>query len=374
MIRCVPLITTVAVFALGASAQPPSADWPLFRGDGVMRGLAAGSLPDQPKLLWTFRTEGPVKSSTIVVGDSVYFGADDRHVYSLHRKTGAKQWSYATEGPIEAPPAYRDGVVYIGSIDGYFYALDARTGELKWRYTTGDKICGGANFIASPDGLQQWVLVGSYDFKLHCVEAATGKGVWTYATENYVNATPVVLGHRIAFGGCDAIVHIVNAMTGKAAAQIDIGSYIAGTAAADGSMLYLGHYGNKVISVDIDAERVTWSYEGRKFPYFSSPALTEDRLVIGGRDRHLHCINRNDGSAIWQFGTRGRVDSSPVVCGDKVVFGSMDGRIYLVRLTDGKEVWSYDLGRPVMTSPAVVDGFFVVGCDDGGIYAFGGES
>ena len=105
------------------------------------------------------------------------------------------------------------------------------------------------------------------------------------------------------------------------------------------------------------------SYPARPVP--------EDRVLFGGRDKKLHCVNRADGKPIWSFATRGKVDSSPVVCGDKVVFGSDDGRLYLVSLADGKELWSHEIGQAIESSPAVADGKIVIGCDDGTVYCFG---
>ena len=77
--------------------------------------------------------------------------------------------------------------------------------------------------------------------------------------------------------------------------------------------------------------------------------MTKERVVFGGRDKFVHCVNRADGKQIWGFSTRGKVDSSPVVCGDKVVAGSDDGRVYLIGLSDGKELSNYEIGQPVQS-------------------------
>ena len=82
-------------------------------------------------------------------------------------------------------------------------------------------------------------------------------------------------------------------------------------------------------------------------------------------------MKREDGTNLWTFGTRGKIDSSPVVCGDAVAVGSDDGRVYLVSLADGKELWSYEIGQAVESSPAIADGRLVIGSNDGGVYAFG---
>jgi outer membrane protein assembly factor BamB len=261
-------------------------------------------------------------------------------------------------------------MVVVGSSDGKLYALDAETGKPRWKYATEDKILGGANAAPAPGGRGTWIVVGSYDDRVHCVDAATGKAVWTFETENYINGTPAVADGQVIFGGCDGILHILRLADGKPIRAIPAGEYIAGSVTVDGRYAYLGHYGNAVICADLTTGKIVWTYRERAFPYFSTPAAASDRIVIGGRDRQLHCISRRDGKGLWVFRTRGKVDSSPVICDGKVIVGSEDGRVYLVSLADGKELWSYLIGKPVMSSPTIADGLVLIGADDGMVYAF----
>ena len=106
----------------------------------------------------------------------------------------------------------------------------------------------------------------------------------------------------------------------------------------------------------------------------SSPAINDDVVLIGGRDKRLHCIDRAKGEERWLFPTRGEVDSSPVLCKDGgVIFGSGDGRLYCVNVADGKERWAYEIGSPVPGSPAVAHGAIVVGAEDGNVYCLGAK-
>jgi len=146
---------------------------------------------------------------------------------------------------------------------------------------------------------------------------------------------------------------------------------IAGSAAVDGTMGYVGHYGNEVLAFSPSEGSITWKYRDRNFAYFSSPALTDTQVLIGGRDKRLHCIDRAKGTGVWTFQTRGQVDSSPVICGDAVIVGSEDGRLYCVNLADGKERWAYEIGAPITASPAAADGRIVIGAEDGALYCLG---
>lgn len=346
-------------------------DWPIFRGDSELSGVAKGELAEELDLLWTFSAEGAITSSPVVAGERLWFGSDDGKVYCLDRQSGAEHWSFETADMIEAPPLFVDGMVYVGSNDGWLYALDGASGELRWKAETRDKILGGANYLRDGDSLR--IIVGSYDANLYAYDSATGELQWTYETDNYVNGTPAVHAGRAIFGGCDAMLHVVDLNTGERKAGLELGDecHVAGSAAFVDGRAYFGHYGNQFVCVDVDAGETVWTYDSARHPFFSSPSITADRVVFGGRDRHMHCVARADGKPLWTFRTKRKIDSSPVVCGDKVVFGSGDGRIYLVELANGELLWSYDVGKAILSSPAVVGGRVYLGANDGGLYCFG---
>lgn len=370
-----PLVFFLALgcaLTAGLAADPGVASWPMFRGEPTLRGVAAGRLPDELVLRWTFPTGGPARSSAAIAEGKVFFGSGDGLVYALELGSGKEVWKFKTEDLIEATPLVIDGTVYIGSSDTFFYALEAKTGALKWKYQTGDKILGGANWVRAADQSLR-IVVGSYDGKLHCLEPSTGRALWTYETANYINGAPAIAQGRIIFGGCDAILHAVDA-EGKKVNETEAGAYIAGSVAAYGDVAYFGHYGDEVLGVDFVAGKVLWRFKERDFPYFSSPAVTDKVVVIGGRDKRLHCLDRATGKKQWEFVTKAKVDSSPVIVGDRIVVGSDDGRLYVVSLETGKELWSYEIGQGLIASPAVADGMVVIGSEDGAVYAFGRKS
>ncbi len=133
---------------------------------------------------------------------------------------------------------------------------------------------------------------------------------------------------------------------------------------------YVGHYGNEVICADLAAGTITWTYKDRNFPFFSSPAVSAEVVLLGGRDRRIHCLDRATGKPRWVVPARGNVDGSPLIAGNRALIGSDDGRLYLLDLADGKERWSYEIGDKLSGSPAIADGRILVGGDSGNLYAF----
>jgi eukaryotic-like serine/threonine-protein kinase len=362
-----------------ASAQ----SWPMFRGNPGLTGISPAKLPNALSLLWTYKTKGPVKSSAAIAEGKAFIGSDDKQVHCIDLKTGKSIWTFTTQGEIESSPLVLDllpkdaakqnggSIVYVGSSDGHLYALGAEDGKLLWKFQTEDKILGGPNWVTAPDGKSKWILAGSYDYRLYCFDALTGKTNWTYETGNYINGTPAVADGKTVFGGCDALLHVISLKDGQKIKEVDAGAYIAGSGAFEANRFYVGHYENEFLCADLESGQMKWKFKDRAFPYFSSPALTQDRVVFGGRDKRLHCVRKDNGEEIWSFNTRGKVDSSPVVAGDKVVVGSEDGSLYMVNLADGQELWSYEIGQPITSSPAVINNLVVIGSEDGNVYAFG---
>ena len=346
-------------------------NWPMFRGSQGLLGVAEVNLPDSLEFLWKFKTQAAVKSSPVIYEGKVFVGSNDDNLYAIDLKTGQQIWKYQTDDSVEATPCVINNTVYVGSLGGFLYAIDADTGQFKWKYETDGQILGGANWTYSPDKTKIWILVGSYDFILYCIDSQTGKARWTYESDNYINGSPAVEGNYTVFGGCDERIHVVSLADGELSSQIDDVSYIAASPAILDGQVYVGNYDNVFIKADIASNTILWEYTESEDAFMSSPAIKDDFIVIGSRDEHVHCINRNDGKKIWTFRTLGSVDSSPVICGNKVIVGSDDGKIYMINLADGTEIWSYETGRSIASSPAVIEAMVVIGCDDGNVYAFG---
>jgi outer membrane protein assembly factor BamB len=103
--------------------------------------------------------------------------------------------------------------------------------------------------------------------------------------------------------------------------------------------------------------------------------VTDRLVVVGGRDKLVHAIDRATGTKKWTFPTRAKIDSSPVIVGDRVFIGSNDGNLYELGLNDGQERWKFNAGKPISAAPSVGEGVIVVGCEsrDGKVFCFGAK-
>jgi outer membrane protein assembly factor BamB len=347
--------------------------WPLFRGSSELKGSIALSLPAKLRFRWRFETGDEIKSSPVIAENALFIGSDDGKLYKLRVQDGTLLWAFTAGASIEASPLVLDKV-YFGDLTGIFYALELKSGRVQWKYQTGSQIIGSANYYFPPYGNFPWLVVGSYDNKIHCINAISGMGIWTYRTKSYVNGTPAVRANRIVTGGCDAFLYSIAAQSGAELGKTDTGSYIAGSPALYGNYAYVGNYGGRLVCVDLNSQEIVWEFnEPSSQPFFSSPAVTEERLVIGSRSGTLYCFRRLDGKLLWTYATGGEINSSPLICGGEVIAGSDDGYLYRLSLKDGSKIWSYFIGEGISGSPAVAFEMLFVGARDGAVYAFAGQ-
>jgi len=341
------------------------AHWLTFRGDAAQTGLAGGKLPDRLDILWKFSVEEGFENGLAILQGLVYAPCLDEHLYALDAATGKLRWK-TKAGSFKAPPAVQGDRVVVGDIDGNIFAFERFGGKQLWKFEARGE-AGGANF----DGEE--VLVPSHDEHLYKI-SKQGKLVWKFKTEGAIYGSVSLAQGKTFLVGCDSKLHVIDTKTGKADRSVDLDAQTAGTAAVWGDLLYVGTMGNEVKAIDWKKGEVVWTYRPRRGDgFYSSPALHDNYVVIGSRDKRLHCLDRKTGTPEWTFLTGNKVDSSPVIVGDRVVFGSMDEHLYVLDLKRGKELQKLPLDGPISASPAVVDGKVYIATQKGSVYCLGAK-
>jgi outer membrane protein assembly factor BamB len=190
-----------------------------------------------------------------------------------------------------------------------------------------------------------------------------------------VHSTPAVFGESVLISGCDGFFRMISIADGSEQKMVDLRGYLGASPAIRDSRVYVGTFENEVLCVDLEKFSVVWRYEHprRHFPFYSSAAVTEKLVLVGGRDKMLHAIDRTNGQSVWTFSTRARIDSSPVVVGERVIFASKSGVIRILEVSTGKMVWEFDTGAGVVASPSLAEGKVVISTEEGLVYCFSGS-
>jgi outer membrane protein assembly factor BamB len=344
--------------ARGASASDA---WPVFRGNQLNSGVTSATLPKHLEVLWRFPTQDSVEGTAAIVNGVVYVGSMDSHLYAINLKTGKQKWSLAT-GPIKTPVGVHGDAVYVGDDDGGFHCVDAVTGKERWKFTVEAAITSGVNFSGDR------ILFGSENETLHCLDK-NGKEIWSFRVPGGpVMGTPAIIGGRTFVSGCDSNLHILSTDNGKEIATLPLDGQTGSSVAVKDKTLYVGTMSNQVLAIDLAKPSVTWRYESpRGQPFYASAAVTDALVIVGGRDKRVHALDRKTGKEVWQRLTGRKVDSSAVVDGNRVFVGSSDGSFYVLDRSDGKPLQKFPLGRrgEILASPAIAEHCLVIGTREG---------
>ena len=366
------LILVLFPCTVGGFAPPstqPAADWPMFRGNTHLTGVAKSSLPARLDVLWRFEMGDIAESTAAIVDGVLYVGCDDGKLHALSLADGKPKWSFDTKISVKSSPTVHDGLVMFGDGDGVLHALDSRAGKEKWSFKT------DAEIISSVNCHGDRIVFGSYDGFVYCLDRRDGKLQWKHETQGRVHGTPSIIEGRVLVAGCDERLHVVTLADGKIERQIEMGGVSGASAAVKGDQVFVGTFGNQVFCFNWRTGERVWMYENpdREFPFYSSAAVSDKLILIGGRDKVMHALDRETGKEAWAFNSQARVDSSPVVVGDRLFFGSGDGNLYELDLATGKERWRFDTGAGIAASAAVGEGCLVITADDGVVYCFGAK-
>jgi outer membrane protein assembly factor BamB len=100
------------------------------------------------------------RQGTAVVGDRVWVGSDDGHLYCVGLQDGRVLWK-TPAGSVWSSPCVVGNRVVFGSRDHNLYILDADTGRVVWKYAL------GGHCISTPCIVQGDIYLGSHGGDFH---------------------------------------------------------------------------------------------------------------------------------------------------------------------------------------------------------------
>ena len=109
-------------------------DVTMYRGDAERSGTQPGPGPtDEPVLIWSAKTDGPIQFNPILVSGVLYVGSDDGHLYALDAMSGARRWAFDAGAPVKGSALSASGLVAVSDAAGILHVVDASTGRERWR-------------------------------------------------------------------------------------------------------------------------------------------------------------------------------------------------------------------------------------------------
>jgi len=368
-----------------------SAIWPKFQYDTANTGRSPNPSIIDPAIVWSFATEGYVRSSPVIAADgTIYIGSEDTRLYAIN-PDGTLRWSYPTWGQINAgAPAigsegtiYVGSVVYPGSLRARLYAIGA-DGTLKWEFTSssaGD--FDGFSPTIGPDGT-----VYAVADKLYAINP-DGTLAWSYNTGR-ASATPALgpSGTIYVPSSSDGKLYAINPNgTLRWSCQVDAADvanlWSSPSIGPDGSVFFGTAGDNKLYVVNPDGS-LRWTFQAnhciRQSPTIGCDGtiyVGETYLSQGGAPEEgftFYAINP-DGTLAWSSEPWAAITSSASIASDGTIYFASFSRLYALH-PDGSQRWMIELGGSVHGSvPAIgANGEIYIGAYDGKLYAIHGEA
>lgn len=355
---------------------------------GVFKATGA---PLLSKLKWKTKTNGPIRSSAVVVDGILYIGSNDKCIYAMDANTGSILWKVETGGLVAGSAAVYKGLVYIMSEDGVLYALETKTGKEGWKYTVGLNPAGspaiayGYVFACSGSrgGHQSFPSTGS---KLYALKASDGTKVWevdtgtaplsAIATEGTYLYYPVRSDGRTGFADLATGKEVFQTMVGIGGNQ-----YNSTTLANGNWYIPFSTVGMirclkgttpqwTVATYPPNLKYIPNTNRGAKHGHgiIADLAVTDKLVIAGCDDGRLFAFSTENGDNVWTIDVGATIQSSPSVAGNTIYFGSWNGYIYSASM-DGKIIAKFKTGDMVNSAPWPANGVVYCASDDGYVYA-----
>jgi outer membrane protein assembly factor BamB len=378
-----------AVAALVVPLLAQAQETGMFRGDPSHLGRYAGGGSAIVGIQWRFETQGDVISSPTVVGNVVYVGSGDGHLYALDLLSGRVNWSYDAGSPIASSPAVAERTVFVGTRAGRFLGLDAASGAVRWQLATGADLPlpwgheSGDVYTSSPVYALGALVFGAGDGSVYAVDPGTGAIRWQAQTRGRVRATPAVSDGAVYVGSFDGYVYSFDLATGhqrwrfategasleSAKFGFDRRSVQSSAAVANGTV-YVGARDGFLYAIDAATGRLRWRFDHRVSWINSSPAVVDGVVYDGSSDAaFVQAVDAASGRELWRQPVGAIVWSSPAVAGEELYFGDGAGRIHVAARGSGRELAAFRTGSAIFGSPTISGNLLIAGSTDGAVYA-----
>jgi outer membrane protein assembly factor BamB len=317
---------------------------------------------------WSRQFDQDQINATAVLADgTLYVGAggagdSDGSVHALDPVTGETKWSIDTGAPVTSAAAVDGGFVYFGTSNGSLYALQADDGSELWS----EQFRSTGAFTA-PVVVDGSLYIGSTNSRVYEFDMLNGEQQWNQDTFGAITSSPVVSDGMLYAPSGDNDLYAYTT-SGSLEWQVSFDGSVNGVSYRQ-RRIYATTESNELAQVNTSGS-VDWR-TGFEDGIGSTPAVTENRVVVGTRNNTLYAVNRTNGTEIWRFTEpSGGVNAPPAVADGTVYLGSRDGSVYAVDLETGDEEWSFETENNIEeAAPVVAGGRVYIGSQDGTFYA-----
>lgn len=173
--------------------------------NGILYQLALTKASPFPYLekVWSFETQGPIRSDFLLHENHLYFGSDDQFLYKISLESKKLSWKYKTKGALRNMPILHENMLFFSTEQRYLYAIEAATGQPLWEKHLSGKSPG------SPLYHKGILYIATLAGEFYAYNAKTGKEIMQTQLVSPIYSSPVTLGNLILLGASDGFIYII---------------------------------------------------------------------------------------------------------------------------------------------------------------------
>lgn len=138
---------------------------------GSNKGLLFCLSTENGKEVWQFQAGGAIQSNLVIWRDTVLFGCDDHHVYSVDDR-GRQRGKHDSGGKIGKTLTVDENLLFFGTENRYLHCVNLNRHKTKWKIRPG-----GATFVP-PVVAGNRVFFLCWNCVLYCVNKKNGTILW----------------------------------------------------------------------------------------------------------------------------------------------------------------------------------------------------
>lgn len=316
-----------------------------------------------------------IKLTPAVTEERVYAASHDGVVMAVDAHSGETAWKIETKRPISAGVGLGNGLVLVGTSQGEVLALNVENGEEAWRAQVSSEI------LASPRVAEGVAVIRTVDGKFIGLDALSGTRLWVYEYTVPVltlrGSAPPLLAQGVAIAGLDTGRLLVLSLRdgvpvwektiapprGRTELErmVDIDTELR----VVGGILYVAAYQGKITAIDLRDGSTLWSQN-----LSSHAGLDADArgIYVVDEEDVVWALDRGNGITLWkQEALTRRSLSTPVVSDDYIVVGDFEGHLHWLARDSGSVVGRSRASKKGVSTPPVTGGDTIYVLGDGGM-------
>ena len=276
----------------------------------------------------------------------------------MDANTGAIGWRTRTSEAIHGAPTVAGGRVLVVALDNTLLTFDAATGTPSWTYQA---LSEPARILsASSPAVQGDTVVAAFGSgELVALRAANGNDLWNEALSRAsrtsalseirdIPGRPVIYQGDVFAVSHSGVFSAIDLRTGQARWNLPVVGIT--TPLPAGDVVYVVSKNGEVICVSRETGQIYWirdlneGFRGKKKggffgiggqrmtrPVWSSPMLTNNKLIVAGQTGQLAVLNAKTGEVEQRISLGAPVLLSPIAMGDTIYLVTDKGALVALR-------------------------------------------